>query len=163
MYLFGSCELFSERGEWELDKQIFYTFYGLGKAESDRSVIQMMEKREQESGFHRFFHLAYTPPFQPFEGIKQFQKMAAYRPFVDGLWKRKVVAVNLEEWIGHEKENYLEIFLRFLYDYDSFFIFEYIFLTRDVKEQELEPLKKLVKQYLGEEKRKNYEEDIQLL
>lgn len=143
-----------------MDKKISYTFYGLGKNESDRNLIQMMEEREQESSFLRFFHLTYTSPFQPFEGIKQFQKMAAYRPFVDGLRKRKVVAVNLEEWIGHEQESYLDIFLRFLYDFESFFIFEYIFLTRDVQERELEPLKTLVKQYFGEEKRWNYEEKI---
>ena len=132
-----------------MERCIPYTFYVSGKAKNDRAIIKMVEEKEKEESPLRFFCLPYTPPFQNFDGIKKFQKIAAYRPFADGIRKGKVIAINLEEWLGHEEEAYLEIFFRFLHDYTPFLKFEYIFTAGNLEKEEAEPLYSLMKKYLG--------------
>ena len=41
----------------------------------------------------------------------------------------KYAAIDLSEWEGHETEEYLEIFMKFIHDYTGYFNFKYIFIT----------------------------------
>ena len=95
------------------------------------------------------YKLLYTPPYQEFMGIKQFQLEARYRPFEDSTQAEKYAAVDLSDWIGHETEEYLELFMMFIHDYDtSYFNFKYIFVSSCTDQNHIRKLFQLASRYL---------------
>ena len=71
------------------------------------------------------FVLPWTPPYEPFEGIRELQ-LAARRmgPFPAGC-----LVLDLTEWIGREEEEYFEIAVMYLHDHRH--LWNYIFLIRE--------------------------------
>lgn len=126
-----------------MSKRNTYTFYVTGKKENDAVVLQAIDDTS-----YVLFDLPYTPPYEEFLSIKAFQYESRYRPFKDDNHQRKIAIINLFEWLGHEKEEYLEIFAKFLHDYQSFFEYEYIFTVGDAKKAEIKSLYMLMAQYL---------------
>lgn len=73
------------------------------------------------------YKLQYAPPYANFDGIKEFQIESRYKPFEHSNKAFKYAAIDVSEWVGHEQEEYIECFFKFLHDYDGFFDFKYIF------------------------------------
>lgn len=120
-----------------------FTFYLTGRKDNDAAVIRAI-------GDHNYivFDLPYTAPYQEFRSIKEFQYDSRYRPFKDEARKKKIAIINLAEWVGHEEEEYLEIFVKFLHDYRAFFHYDYVFTVGDAKKDEIKKLYILMAQYL---------------
>lgn len=94
------------------------------------------------------YRLPYTPPYKDFEGIKQFQLEAKYRPFEDGTEAFKYAGVDVSEWVGHEKEEYLELFMKFIHDYTGFFHFKFIFVSSCTEQSHIKGIFQLANRYL---------------
>ena len=74
---------------------------------------------------------------------------AKYRPFEDSTDAFKYAAIDLSEWEGHETEEYLEIFMKFIHDYTGYFNFKYIFITGCIEKGHIKNLSHLLHRYLG--------------
>lgn len=134
-----------------------YTLFINERDETDRGLIRLMKEKEGKDGTLRMFGCQYTAPYEPFVEILNFQKVSAYRPFKDSLSKKKVIAIDLKEWIGHENEEYLHIFFKFLHDAPLPFAYEYIFTVGGAGYEEAKPLHALMKKYLEEGEVYHYE------
>lgn len=106
-------------------------------------------KRFVENKPHICYRLPYTSPYKEFCGIKQFQLEAKYRPFEDSTDAFKYAAIDLSEWEGHETEEYLEIFMKFIHDYTGYFNFKYIFITGCIEKGHIKNLSHLLHRFLG--------------
>lgn len=73
------------------------------------------------------YKLQYVPPYGDFDGIRDFQIESRFKPFEDSSKAFKYAAIDVSEWVGHEDDEYVECFFKFLHDYDGFFDFKYIF------------------------------------
>lgn len=107
-------------------------------------------KRVVEDKPYICYRLPYTSPYQEFYGIKQFQLEAKYKPFEDSTDSLKYAAIDLSEWEGHEEEEYLDIFMKFVHDYTGYFDFKYIFLTGCTEKEHIKSLSRRLHRYLGE-------------
>lgn len=94
------------------------------------------------------FKLPYTLPFNRFTGIRQFQLLTKYRPFLSEPRTAAVVILDLSEWIGHEEEEYLRIFFCYLHDHRGFFKPEYILTLGRATKQEAQKIFCLASEYL---------------
>ena len=65
-----------------------------------------------------FYKLLYVLPYNTFNGIKNFQIATKYHPFEGTSDISMIVSVDLSEWIGHESEDYIKIFFKFLADFE---------------------------------------------
>lgn len=131
-----------------MSKRSSYTFYLTGKKDNDAEVIRAI-------GNHNYmlFDFPYTAPYQQeFRAIKDFQDESRYIPFKDSNSKKKFAIINISEWIGHEDEEYLGIFVKFLHDYRSFFNYEYIFTVGEASREDIKDLYMLMAQYLRDGK-----------
>lgn len=95
-----------------------------------------------------FYKLSYTPPYKEFLGIRQFQLEGRYRPFEDRTQEFKYAAIDLSEWEGHETEEYLELFMKFVHDYTDYFDFKYIFVTGCTEQKHIKSIFQLANRYL---------------
>lgn len=88
------------------------------------------------------YKLDYLAPYDKnFTGIKDFELVSCYHPFLDPIQKNRVAVIDLSEWVGHEEENYLDLFFKFLHDYHwSFYEYRYIFSVGNFCEKEIENL-----------------------
>lgn len=129
-----------------------FTFYVTEQKMNDGMMGRNIDVLEGGSGPRLMFRASYTPPYEEFSLIRSFQRRSAYRPFRDEAKKEKIAVVYLSEWIGHENEEYLEAFVKFLHDYRAFFHFTYYFVAEEVKEKEARSMYQLLASYLGEGK-----------
>lgn len=122
-----------------------YVIFLSGKKDNDAEVGRLLGTTP-----YLFFDLPYTAPYQSFEGIREFQRESRYHPFLDENIRKMAAVINLSEWLGHEDEMYLEIFVKYLYDCECFFQYEYVFTVEKAGRDEVQKLWKLMKEYLGE-------------
>ena len=97
------------------------------------------------------FKLPYTLPYNRFMGIQQFQLLNRYRPFLSEPNRTSaVVILDLSEWIGHEDEEYLTIFFRYLHDHSatSFYKPEYILTLGSTTAKSAKKMYCLASEYL---------------
>ena len=94
------------------------------------------------------YRLPYSLPYKEFEGIRQFQLETKYRPFEDGTEAFKYAGIELSEWVGHEDEEYLELFMKYLHDYTGFFDYKYIFVTKCTEQNHIKAIFQLASRYL---------------
>ena len=96
-----------------------FTFYLTGQKDAD-SMFRLRLDRNC-----LIFRLPYTPPYEKFPGIRAFQAAARFHPFQDEAVRARTAVVDLREWLGHEQEEYLEIFMKFLHDYRNFSFYDF--------------------------------------
>ena len=94
------------------------------------------------------YKLSYTPPYQSFNGIRMYQYVTRYRPFQSEPHRRCAMILDLSEWLGHENEEYLRIFFKFLHDESSFYHKEYILTAGEADERAIRSLYLLAAEYL---------------
>ncbi len=124
-----------------------FTLILTGTADSDYIAHQHLEEMKAKN--FTFFPLRYTLPFHSFSAIGEFSKATQYQPFKDKPIREKVIVMDLTEWMGHEDEEYLEVFVKYLHDSPSFFQFSYLFLLNTDKEAEAWPMFLLLSRYLA--------------
>lgn len=130
-------------------KEKTFTFFLTGRTDNDTAVENYVRTHGYDVSKCIMYKLDYTPPYKDFTGIASFMLMTQYHPFSDPLFKMAVAVVDLSEWIGHEKEEKLEIFLKFLHDYDwSFYRYEYVFTVGDADKIKIKAIYALVDEYL---------------
>lgn len=134
-------------------KENAFTFFLTGKKDNDAAVENYVRNNGYDEAKRVHYKLEYIPPYQNFTGIAHFERLTQYRAFSDSVQKRAVAIIDLSEWIGHEKEEYLEIFCKFLHDYDwSFYRYEYVFTVGEANRDKTMELYALVSEYLCEGK-----------
>lgn len=127
-----------------------FTFYFSEEKLTDTDVRDLIKVLEGDQASVMVYKLPYVPPFEndP-KFIKKFQYRSAYKPFCDETCKKKIVAVNLTDWLGHEDEENLEVFTKFIHDYHSFFDYQYFFMAEKTNEKEIKGLYFLMSEYMG--------------
>lgn len=127
-----------------------FTFFLTGVEDNDAAILKFLRnKKEYKDAKCVFYKLEYTVPYKDYNGIRDFERVTRYRPFVDPTRKTAVAAIDLSDWIGHEREEYLEIFFKFLHDYDwSFYNYKYVFTVAGADKMKMRDLYKLASQYL---------------
>jgi len=89
----------------------------------DKYSLEEIAKRLRKQGIeladdnpHIQFKLSYTLPYHEFNGIKElqlaFKEAKRFKKYYKG-----IVAIDLSEYVGNENDEYLEVFLMFLYDH----------------------------------------------
>lgn len=133
-------------------KERAFTFFLTGMEDNDTAIARYVRNQGYKDVKLVLYKLEYVPPFQNFGGIALFEQMTKYRPFVDSIQKKAVAVIDLSEWIGHEKEEYIEVFCKFLHDYDwSFHRYEYVFTVGAADKEAIRELYNLMAKYLGED------------
>ena len=129
-----------------------FIFYLPGAKVSDADVRRFLKKEAgYGDGESIFFKLGYTPPYQKFFSIREFQCEMRYRPFEESNKKMAAAVIDLTEWIGHEDEEYLEIFFQYLHDFDcTFHSYEFVFTVSDADREQTRELLLLAAEYLGQ-------------
>ena len=94
------------------------------------------------------FKLPYTPPYEMFRGIRSYQYATRYRPFQSEPHRRCAMILDLSEWLGHENEDYLRVFFKFLHDETGFYDKEYILTAGEADERAIRGLRLLAAEYL---------------
>lgn len=133
-----------------------FTFYQTEKRVNDAVISDAIENLEERDLPKMFFRAPYVPPYSESSLVKTFQRRSAYRPFHDEARRQKIAVIYLSEWIGHEKEEHLEKFIKFLYDYHAFFHFTYYFVAERTTKEEARDMYKLLTEYLGEGRTAKY-------
>lgn len=95
-----------------------FTMLLTGVKDNDPAALQYLcggpdRKPEQRPLLYK---LSYTLPDRTFDGIRKLQAKLIFQPFRDGCEKSRLLAVDLSEWIGHEDEEFLLIFMKYLHD-----------------------------------------------
>lgn len=127
-----------------------FTFYFSEGKMSDSVVRDLLTEKEGEEASVSVYKFSYTPPYEKdVQFIKKFQYRSAYKPFRDETQKRKIMVINVTDWIGHEREEKLEIFAMFLHDYHSFYEYEYAFMAEKTTREEIQDLCENMSEYLG--------------
>ena len=117
-----------------------------GEKDNDEFAVWMAKKEN-----YMLFTLPYTQPYQRFDGIRELQTAGRFRAFWDDTCRKKIAIIDVSEWIGHEEDEYFEIFSKFLCDFSkqAFFDFEYIFTVGDAGREEAKYLYRTLSRYLG--------------
>ena len=133
-----------------MKKENGFAFIVSERSLSDSDVRRYWEETNGDGMEMLVYKFSYSPPYEKNSMfLKKFQYRSAYRPFRDDTKKRKIAAINMTEWIGHEQEEKLEIFTKFLHDYRSFFDFEYVFVVENIDRQGARDMFCSVSKYLG--------------
>lgn len=126
-----------------------FTFFLTGTKDNDTAAENYVRNHGFKNAKLIQYKLEYTPPYQNFNSISYFERITQFRPFTDPIQKKAVAIIDLSEWIGHEKEEYLEIFCKFLHDYDwSFYRYEYVFTFGDADRVKVKEMYRLFSEYL---------------
>lgn len=127
-----------------------FTFFLTGVEDNDAAMLKyLQDKKGYKDAKCVLYKLEYIEPYKDCNSIRDFERITRYRPFVDPIRKTAVAAIDLSEWIGHEREEYLEIFFKFLHDYDwSFYKYEYVFTAAGADKSKVRGLYKLASEYL---------------
>lgn len=129
-----------------------FTILTTGAADNDTAALRYIQSQEvYREAKCVLYQLQYVPPYETFKGIMDFQDIIKYHPFSDPIQKEAAAVIDLSEWIGHEQEEYLEIFCKFLHDYDlEFYEYAYIFTVGTADRKTAEKLYTLLDRYLEE-------------
>lgn len=95
------------------------------------------------------FKLFYSPPYSKFYGLQNFQLQTRYQPFRTSPRKEAVVILDLSEWLGHEQEDYLTYFLKYLQNTESFYEPEFVVTLGSAAKEDVRKMYILVSRYLG--------------
>ncbi len=76
------------------------------------------------------YRLNYVAPFNEFKELRNLIMRIKENTGLRSEF-RGVVAINIDEWIGHEKDDYFTIFLKYLHDHSSYI--QYIFYSHENK------------------------------
>lgn len=91
------------------------------------SLIKVLADEEKNRAPHTFagkepcvyFKLPYIPPCEPFKELRKLilriRENTGLRANFHG-----VIAIEVSEWIGHEREEYFTVLLKYLYDHRTF-------------------------------------------
>lgn len=91
------------------------------------SLIKMLADEEKARASHTFagkescvyFKLPYIPPCEPFKELRRLilriRENTGLRANFHG-----VIVIEVTEWIGHEREEYFTVLLKYLYDHRTF-------------------------------------------
>lgn len=91
------------------------------------SLIKVLADEEKNRVPHTFagkescvyFKLPYIPPCEPFKELRRLILRIHENTGLRANF-RGVVAIEVSEWIGHEREEYFTVLLKYLYDHRSF-------------------------------------------
>lgn len=137
------------KGGGMVEKNKTFTLYLTEKKLSDAAMKQNIQALERKEIPNMHFRASYVPPYEESALIRKFQYRSAYRPFIDDAKKEKNAVIYLSEWIGHEGEEHLESFVKFLHDYRAFFDFNYYFVAERVDENGAKVLFDVLSDYMG--------------
>ena len=132
-----------------MEKNKTFTLYLTEKKLSDAAMNQNIQALEQKEIPNMHFRASYVAPYETPFLIRKFQYRSAYHPFADAANKEKNAVIYLSEWIGHEREEHLETFVKFLHDYHTFFDFNYYFVAERVDENGAKSLFEVLSDYMG--------------
>lgn len=83
---------------------------------------------------YMLFH--YTPPYEQFKGVRQFQQQLAQLNPLE--WKQYKPVIDLSEWLHHETEEYFIAFVKYLADHTS--LWQYILTVRNAVAADVQPM-----------------------
>ncbi len=91
------------------------------------SLIKVLAEEEKNRAPHTFagkescvyFKLPYIPPCEPFKELRRLILRIREKTGLRANF-RGVVAIEVSEWIGHEREEYFTVLLKYLYDHRTF-------------------------------------------
>lgn len=130
-------------------KEKKFTFLLTGMENNDAAAEKYVRKNGYDGAKVVQYKLEYAVPYAKFQGIAEFERMTQYKPFCDVAKKQAVAIIDLSEWLNHEKEDFLEIFMKYLHDYDwSFFKYEYVFTAGKADRTQIRALYRLASEYL---------------
>lgn len=141
-----------------------YTFLVTEQKLNDLEIKEFVCAMEEKETPIMIYKFLYTPPYETnSDFIKKFQYRGSYKPFQDDTQKRKIAVINMTEWIGHEQEEKLELFAKFLHDYQSYFDFEYVLVAERADKHTIRDLYEKISEFWGkgyvvEDKRKEGKE-----
>lgn len=104
--------------------QLLVVTTDLTEAESLIKALAAEEKNRMPHTFAGkepcvYFKLPYIPPCEPFKELRRLilriRESTGLRANFQG-----VIAIEVSEWIGHEREEYFTVLLKYLYDHRSF-------------------------------------------
>ncbi len=91
--------------------------------ESEALIHQMAQdtQRERPEDFAGkspcvYYKMPYVPPYEPFRELRQLILCIRERTGLRANFQG-VVAIEVTQWLGHEKEEYFSVFLKYLYDH----------------------------------------------
>lgn len=126
------------------------TFLITGTADSIPSAKAFLSRRSQYRDCTILsFKLPYTPPYERFKGIREYQYATRYRPFQSQPRRSCVVILDVSEWIHHTEDDYIRLFLKYLHDENGFYCREYLLTVGKADEQSIRNLRLLAAEYLG--------------
>lgn len=126
-----------------------FIFYLTGAPDNDAAVKNYIHALKGYSDAESvMFRLSYTVPYQKFNSIRDFQYAASYRPFYGKATKKSIAVIDLSEWVGHEKEEYLEIFFKYLHDFEGFYDYRYVITAGAADRNKARGLFALASEYL---------------
>lgn len=96
----------------------------LAEAEALVKVLAEEEKSHMPQAFAGkeacvYFKLPYVPPCEPFKELRRLILRIRENTGLRANFKG-VVAIEVTEWVGHEKEDYFTVVLKYLYDHRKF-------------------------------------------
>lgn len=126
------------------------TFLITGTADSIPSAKAFLSSRSQYQDCTILsFKLPYTPPYERFKGIREYQYATRYRPFQSQPRRSCVVILDVSEWIHHTEDDYLRLFMKYIHDENGFYSREYLLTVGKADERSIRNLRLLVAEYLG--------------
>ena len=72
-----------------------------------------------------FFRLNYVPPYEKFQGLRMLLLRVKEAKGLRAEF-RGVVAIDVTEWLGHEREEFFTVILKYLYDHRSSWISSFV-------------------------------------
>lgn len=120
-----------------------------GFENNDKIILDYIHEKYGKEMSWSFYSLAYSLPYEEnWEGIKNYEKICRYHPFTDES-KEKAIIIDLKEWIPKSRlqEDFINIFLMYLHDQQSYFDLRYVFTVGGYDEKEVRELIILLSQY----------------
>ena len=98
----------------------------LTEAESLIKILAEEEKKRTPQAFAGnepcvYFKLPYVPPCDPFKELRRLILRIRENTGLRANF-RGVVAIEVSDWIGHEREEYFTVLLKYLYDHRAFWM-----------------------------------------
>lgn len=132
-----------------------FTMVLTGAKDNDSMVLRYLDgspDREKECR-PLLYKLPYTLPDRKFDGIRRLQAKLIFQPFRDSCEKSRRMAVDLSEWIGHEDEEFLLVFMKYLHDINRdptlfFYIREILVTVGEADHRQVRRLYRLCTRFL---------------
>lgn len=98
-------------------------------AEAERMVCLLAEEEQQRHPEHFtgkklcvYHKLSYVPAYENFQELRRLILQIHESTGMNAYFKG-IIAVDISEWVGHEQEEYFTVFLKYIYDHQSFLRF----------------------------------------